>query len=259
MMQATFQQLPRAKPRPAAIVEDSPSRVALASLVQTEAITRLADTIVAQWRLRDSALFAEVARYGIHPTRQILLHGPPGNGKTTAAYWIANQAGLKCYRVLGDQLVGSLLGETSNRVAEVLDWIAAAPSAVVLIDEADTLFPSRDQLQTSGGREIASCQATLWQRLDRWTGLHLFVLATNRLDTLDPAIRSRIEQQIELPPPTPEQQHAVIDYWAEVFHAYHADEWAVILKKKRFKSFREIWQAISTYVRYSIIVRSANP
>jgi ATP-dependent 26S proteasome regulatory subunit len=259
MMKATFQQLPRAKPRPTAIVEDSPSRVALASLVQTEAITLLADTVVAQWRLRDSALFAEVARYGIRPTRQILLHGPPGNGKTTAAYWIAIQAGLKCYRVLGDQLVGSLLGETSNRVAEVLDWITDAPPAVVLIDEADTLFPSRDQLQNSTGREIASSQATLWQRLDRWTGPHLFVFATNRLETLDPAIRSRIETQIQLLSPTKEQQHAVVDYWAEVFHAYDADSWAPFLRHKPCRSFRDIWQAISLEVRRSIIKRSANP
>ena len=73
------------------------------------------------------------------------------------------------------------------------------------------------------------------------------------------AIRSRIDTQIELPPPTTEQKHAVIDYWAEVFHAYDADEWAPRLRKFYFASFREIWQFISYEVRRSIIKRSANP
>lgn len=231
----------------------------LASLATTPALRELTDTVLRQWRSRDA--FAPLARYGIHPIRQLLFHGPPGNGKTSACQWIASQIDVPLYRVRCEQLVEAYLGRTAANVAGVMQWIARQGPAVVLFDEVESLFPSRADGSGACSREMSSAMTVYWQWMDRWKKQHLFVLATNMVDRLDPALVSRIEMSLEFGPPTDSQCRQVIGYWAETLHEYGVETWGPALRSRiddgdGFESFRDLWHAIrsavSTHVSQSL-------
>lgn len=267
-----MQTLPTRHGRPAAVCVDELFRESgLASaLATTPAHEQLLDQIVPEWSHRDR--LAPLAKYGITPTRQLLFYGPPGNGKTMSAKWLAGEITpsaktARCIRIQCDQLVGHYMGDTARNVTQVLDWVENEPdarNAVVLLDEVDTIFPSRKSLSaSSNGREITSAQATYWQRVDNWTKPNLFVLATNRRDDLDPALLSRIEHQIHFGPPTLEQSIEVVNYWAELLHNYGGDTWGHSLRvwlndpaPLGIKSFRELTQRIHQLARDHVLLFS---
>lgn len=262
--------------RPAAVrVEELFGASGLASaLATTPAHDQLSEQIVPEWSHRDR--LAPLAKYGINPTRQLLFYGPPGNGKTMTAKWLAREITAsaqtaRCVRIQCDQLVGHYMGDTARNVTQVLDWVESDPdarNAVVLWDEVDTIFPSRKSLSSSAnGREITSAQATYWQRVDNWTNPNLFILATNRRDDLDPALLSRIECQIEFTPPTVDDALTVIDYWAELLHAHGGDVWGKQLRllvksdprDPILSSFRELTQQIHRAARDHVLFFSDDP
>jgi ATP-dependent 26S proteasome regulatory subunit len=223
----------------------------LAALVKTNAMAEVTATVLRQWQSPDA--FAPLAKHGIYPIRQVLFHGPPGNGKTTGSQWLAQKLDVPLYRVRCEQLVQKWLGDTAKNVAELMDWLSKTTSAIVLLDEVEQLFTARRSAETSLGREMSSAMTVYWQYLDRWSGRHLFILATNMRDSLDAALLSRIELQLEFGPPTCEQAREVIAYWTEALHAYGPEDWgpellASIDEKGPPESFRSLWQAIQRRV-----------
>ena len=242
------------------------------AVATTPAHELLNDSVIPEWVHSDR--LAPLAKYGIKPPRQLLFYGPPGNGKTMTAQWLARKIArpgvvdMLFVRIQCDQLVGSLLGDTARNVSTVLDWIEReARGAVVLCDEVDTIFPGRQhQTGTSTGREITSAQATFWQRLDDWDSDNLFILATNRRDDLDPALLSRIGQQIFFGPPTLEQSEEVVNYWAELLHDHGGDVWGHSLRAwlnnqghQAIESFRDLTQRIHQLAREHVLFFSDDP
>ena len=220
----------------------------LAGLAITPELEMLAAVVVDQWTKRKR--LEKLAKYGIRPIHKILLYGPPGNGKTTACQWLASKIGIEMYLVRSDALVGAYMGTTANNIRETTDWLAkSAGPSIVLFDEVESLFPSRNDSNGSLGREISSAMTTFWQILDRWTGPQLFCFATNMPQKLDEALLSRFELKMEFGPPTPEQVTKVVDYWAEVFHEYSPDQWKGEIAAGNHESFRQLWQCISNRVR----------
>lgn len=195
--------------------------------------------------------FTPLAAFGIHPVQQVLFYGPPGNGKTSACQWIAKQRGIPLYRVRCEQLVSSYIGQTAKNITTILDFLETKEESVVLFDEFESIFPSRN---ASGDgvavRELSSAMAAFWQRLDRWTTPQVFVMATNLVDRLDAALLSRIEIKLEFGPPTSDQCKAVVAYWQESLHEHGGHQWGPALiesidkGKATFVSFRELWLTI---------------
>lgn len=223
----------------------------LASLTVTDSLATLEQTVVRQWANREA--WQPLAQYGITPTRLVLFYGPPGNGKTTACQWLAAKMKIPLYRIRSDQLINAYLGQTGHNIAAIMNWLEGMPPAIVLFDEIESIFPSRTDANNACSRELASSMTILWQFFDRWTGPHLFILATNLRERLDPALVSRVELQLQFDPPTREQVHSVIDYWAEMLHEYGAAEWAEELRAQvndgiDVQSFRQLWQAIKVRV-----------
>lgn len=230
----------------------------LASLAMTPSLKAITDTVLKQWRSPE--VFRPLARHGIYPIRQLLFYGPPGNGKTSACQWISQKLDVPLYRVRCEQLVEAYLGRTAAKVGSVMEWLNASESAIVLFDEIESLFPARGSDQSACAREMSSAMTVYWQWLDRWKKNHLFVLATNMHQSLDPALVSRIEMQLEFGPPSEQQAREVIAYWSEVLHEYGSAEWSAELCAwldggNEFSSFRELWQQIQRRVS-SHITRS---
>jgi ATP-dependent 26S proteasome regulatory subunit len=240
---------------PAGLSEEKPGSN-LASLAMTPPLRQIIDTVLVQWRSQET--FKPLAKYGIFPVRQLLFYGPPGNGKTSACSWIAKQLDVPLFRVRCEQLVEAYLGRTATNVSKVMEHLMKSPSAVVLFDEVETLFPARGKDGSACGREMTSAMTVYWQYMDRWAKNHLFVLATNMHDQLDAALMSRIEMHLEFGPPTTEQSRQVIAYWAETLHNYGGARWSAELYEtleqgESFESFRFLWQQIQRHVNRHVV------
>lgn len=128
------------------------------------------------------------AAFGLEPPSGILLHGPPGTGKTFVARCAAGQFGEEFYYVDANTLVDSKGGETENRIAAIFAYARAHTPCILFIDELDTLAPNRGKLQTDWMVDRVNA---LLRELDGIKGkanAPILLAATNRKDGLDPAV-----------------------------------------------------------------------
>ncbi len=132
--------------------------------------------------------------YGI----KALFSGGPGTGKTMAAEVIANTLGLDMFRVDTSSVVSRWVGETEKNLREIFD-AAEGGSAVILFDEADSLFGSRGDVKQAQDRFANQEVAFLLQRLEVFEGCA--ILTTNLLDNIDEAFLRRFGAVIEFPNP----------------------------------------------------------
>lgn len=132
--------------------------------------------------------------YGI----KALFSGGPGTGKTMAAEVIANTLGLDMFRVDTSSVVSRWVGETEKNLREIFD-AAEGGSAVILFDEADSLFGSRGDVKQAQDRFANQEVAFLLQRLEVFEGCA--ILTTNLLDNIDEAFLRRFGAVIEFPLP----------------------------------------------------------
>lgn len=150
--------------------------------------------IVTEWRLR-----SELDSHGVSRRTRVLLHGPPGCGKTLSAAALANEMGLPAYVVRFDSIVGSLLGETATRLRRLFEFVERSP-AVVILDEIDALGRARGNDRDVG--EIDRVVVALLQELEHTVPAGLLVAASNRARALDSALWRRFDLVLTLPRPT---------------------------------------------------------
>jgi AAA+ superfamily predicted ATPase len=127
-----------------------------------------------------------------------LFSGPPGTGKTMVAALIARDLGLELYQVDMAKLVSKYIGETEKQLAALFD-AAEAGHAILLFDEADSLFGKRTEVRSSNDRYANLETNYLLQRLESFTGICL--LTTNHEANIDPAFERRLSVHVrfELP------------------------------------------------------------
>jgi SpoVK/Ycf46/Vps4 family AAA+-type ATPase len=146
---------------------------------------------VKHWPALDSA--------GIERRQRILLEGPPGCGKTTAAEAIAAELGRPFLLVRLDAVVSSYLGETASNLRRILEYADQAPF-VVLFDEFDSLGRSRDDQSEHG--EMKRVVTAFLQMTDRYRGPSLILAATNHSGLLDQALWRRFDEVLTFRKPT---------------------------------------------------------
>jgi hypothetical protein len=128
----------------------------------------------------------------------VLLSGPSGTGKTMAALLIARHVGRELYRVDLSNVVSKYIGETEQRLSALFDE-ARTSGAVLLFDEADSLFGKRTEVKSSTDRYANLEVNFLLQKLEEHSGLS--VLTTNAAHGLDSAFMRRIRFHIRFPEP----------------------------------------------------------
>ena len=85
---------------------------------------------------------------GVEPPRGVLLHGPPGCGKTMLAQAIAGELGVAFYKVAAPEIVSGMSGESEEKLRAIFeDALASAPS-VIFLDEIDAITPKREPVDT---------------------------------------------------------------------------------------------------------------
>ena len=149
---------------------------------------------------------------GVSIPTGILLSGPPGTGKTQIARTLANESGLSFVAASTADLKANFLGQSANRVKNLFERARASAPAILFLDELDIL--TRDRAVSGNDAMVQEVIGQLLQEIDgiRRSTSHVFLLAaTNRIDNIDPAIRSRLQEQIEIPLPNLEARIQLLE------------------------------------------------
>merc|ERR1712025_302127 len=142
---------------------------------------------------------------GIKPPKGVILYGPPGTGKTLLAKAVANQTSATFLRVVGSELIQKYLGDGPKLVRELFRVAEEHSPSIVFIDEIDAVGTKRYDSTSGGEKEIQRTMLELLNQLDGFDsrGDVKVIMATNRIETLDPALirPGRIDRKIEFPLP----------------------------------------------------------
>merc|ERR1712228_398767 len=127
---------------------------------------------------------------GIKPPKGVILYGPPGTGKTLLAKAVANQTSATFLRVVGSELIQKYLGDGPKLVRELFRVAEEHAPSIVFIDEIDAVGTKRYDSNSGGEREIQRTMLELLNQLDGFDsrGDTKVIMATNRIETLDPAL-----------------------------------------------------------------------
>lgn len=178
---------------------------AVADLVEVK--QRLTEAVI--WPITDPERFHTL---GIDPPRGILLHGPPGTGKTFVIRAVAHEAGAAFFSVKGAELLDKYVGESERGVRELFGRARTTAPSIVFFDELDALAPVRGTSTTSVTDSVV---AALLTELDGVAerGSVAVIGATNRPDLIDPALlrSGRFESHIELGLPDLPARRALLD------------------------------------------------
>lgn len=141
-------------------------------------------------------------RVGIKPPKGCLLYGPPGTGKTLLARAVASQLDCSFLKVVSSAIVDKYIGESARMIREMFAYARDHEPCIIFMDEIDAIGGRRFSEGTSADREI---QRTLMELLNQMDGFDTLgkvkiIMATNRPDTLDPALLrpGRLDRKIEI-------------------------------------------------------------
>jgi len=153
-----------------------------------------------EWPLKTPERFTRV---GITPPKGILLHGPPGCGKTLLARVVATESEANFISVRGPEIFSKWVGESEKAIREIFRKARMAAPSIIFFDEFDALVPSRGLGGDSRVTERVISQ--LLTEIDGLVSLEnvVVIAATNRPDIIDPAVLrpGRFDRRVYVPPP----------------------------------------------------------
>ena len=192
----------------------------------------------------------KLLRAGLEPTRSALFVGPPGVGKTMAAYWLARELQKPLLVLDLAAVMSSYLGRTGNNLRHVVQY-AKGIDCVLLLDELDAIAKHRDDRGEIG--ELKRLVTVLIQQLDDWPSSRLLLAATNHPSLLDSAIWRRFELHISFPLP----EEDGIALFVETILAPHypaAKKWARVLATAfEGRSFSDIERDLTAARRAAVL------
>uniref|UniRef100_G1QAF4 Nuclear valosin-containing protein-like n=1 Tax=Myotis lucifugus TaxID=59463 RepID=G1QAF4_MYOLU len=168
---------------------------------------------------------------GVTPPRGVLLHGPPGCGKTLLAHAIAGELDLPILKVAATEIVSGVSGESEQKLRELFEQAVSNAPCILFIDEIDAITPKREVASKDMERRIVAQLLTCMDDLNNVaaTAQVLVIGATNRPDSLDPALRraGRFDQEICLGIPDEASRERILQTLCrklrlpETFHFRH--------------------------------------
>ena len=144
--------------------------------------------------LRHPELFQ---RLGVDPPKGVLLHGPPGTGKTRLARAVANESDAKFFHIAGPEIMGSAYGESERHLREIFEEATQASPSIIFIDEIDSIAPKRGQVSGEAEKRLVAQLLSLMDGIEPRQNL-VVIAATNRPEALDEALRrpGRLDREI---------------------------------------------------------------
>jgi len=173
-------------------------------------------------------------RVGITPPKGCLLYGPPGTGKTLLARAVASQLDCNFLKVVSSAIVDKYIGESARLIREMFAYARDHQPCIIFMDEIDAIGGRRFSEGTSADREI---QRTLMELLNQMDGFDTLgkvkmIMATNRPDTLDPALLrpGRLDRKIEIPLPNEQSRMEILKIHANPIAKHGEIDWEAVVK-----------------------------
>jgi len=201
--------------------------------------------------LRHPELFQ---RLGIDPPKGVLLHGPPGCGKTLLARAVANESEANFYSINGPEIMSKFYGESEARLREIFQQAQKSAPSIIFIDELDAIAPKREEVTGEVERRVVAQLLSLMDGLSG-RGNVIVIGATNRPDALDPALRrpGRFDREIEIGVPDKQGRYEILQIHtrgmplaedvdlkklAEMTHGYTGADLAALCRETAMKALR---------------------
>jgi len=201
--------------------------------------------------LRHPELFQ---RLGIEPPKGVLLHGPPGCGKTLLARAVANESEANFYSINGPEIMSKFYGESEARLREIFQQAQQNSPSIIFVDELDAIAPKREEVTGEVERRVVAQLLALMDGLSG-RGNVIVIGATNRPGALDPALRrpGRFDREIEIGVPDRQGRHEVLQIHtrgmplaedvdlkklAEMTHGYTGADLAALCRETAMKALR---------------------
>ena len=239
-------------------VIDKPVQVSEEALPRTsyEDIGGLGDQIrrireMVELPMRHPELFVKL---GIDPPKGVLLHGPPGCGKTLIAKAVANESASNFVTINGPEIMSKFYGESEQRLRQIFKDASAKAPTIVFIDELDAIASKRaDVTGEVERRVVAQLLALMDGMVSR--GEVIVVGATNRPNSIDPALRrpGRFDREIEIGVPDRDGRREILlihsrgmplaedvnlDFFAEKTHGYVGADLQALCREAAMKALR---------------------
>jgi len=159
-----------------------------------EEIRRLREMV--ELPLRHPELFQ---RLGIEPPKGVLLHGPPGCGKTLLAKAVATESVANFFAINGPEIMSKFYGESEKRLRQAFQKAQENAPSIIFIDELDAIAPKREEVSGEVERRVVAQLLALMDGLEA-RGDVIVIGATNRVNAIDPALRrpGRFDREIEI-------------------------------------------------------------
>src|SRR5437868_6577477 len=136
-------------------------------------------------------------RLGVDPPKGVLLHGPPGTGKTRLARAVANESDANFFHIAGPEIMGSAYGESEKKLREIFEEAAKAAPSIIFIDEIDSIAPKRGQVSGEAEKRLVAQLLTLLDGIEPRQNT-VVIAASNRPEAIDEALRrpGRFDREI---------------------------------------------------------------
>jgi transitional endoplasmic reticulum ATPase len=141
-------------------------------------------------------------KLGIEPPQGVLLHGPPGTGKTLLAKAVANETSASFFSIAGPEIISKYYGESEQQLREIFEDASEEAPSIIFIDELDSIAPKREDVTGEVERRVVAQLLTMMDGLES-RGQVIVIAATNRVDSVDPALRrpGRFDREISIDVP----------------------------------------------------------
>lgn len=203
--------------------------------------------------MRHPELFEKL---GIEAPKGVLLYGPPGTGKTLLAKAVAGETNAHFTSISGPEIFGKYYGESEERLREIFKQAEENTPSIIFIDEIDSIAPKRDEVSGEVEKRIVSQLLTLMDGM-KSRGKVVVIAATNRPDSIDPALRrpGRFDREIEIGIPDEEGRLEILNIHtrgmpveekvnlkqiAKVTHGFVGADLEVLTKEAAMRSLRKI-------------------
>jgi transitional endoplasmic reticulum ATPase len=203
--------------------------------------------------MRHPELFDKI---GVEAPKGVLLYGPPGTGKTLLAKAVAGETNAHFISLSGPEIMGKHYGESEERIREIFTQAEENAPSIIFIDEIDSIAPKRDEVSGELEKRIVSQLLTLMDGM-KSRGKVVVIAATNRPDSIDPALRrpGRFDREIEIGIPDDEGRFDILSIHtrgmpidekvdlkqiAKTTHGFVGADLEVLSKEAAMKSLRRI-------------------